>query len=254
MLLDYATPPSRRRTWMRGITIALCVIIAGGVAQRVASPWVARAAALRPQARCLSHRLPADFAVYDDDPVESARLIGTPGRQFVPLDYAADCMAPDWRGPGPRPPRLTAPAGFRCDEWERVGNYAWGVVFMHRVLTRDGAARLVVVRAAPGTASDYAKGPSLHAKPYIPAAWSDATSAPRSDDQRYTDDSFSFQLRRDERLRIFAGQPDPRDPSRFTIDYELNGERGQLVGFFNNLGELKLRHVYGPTGRFRWPG
>jgi hypothetical protein len=254
MLLHYATPDSRRRTWARGIVIALCVIIAGEALRRVASPWVARAAALRPQAQCMSHRLPADFVAYDDDRVESARLIGLPGRRFVPLWYAADCLAPDWRGPGPRPPPLAAPAGFRCDEWERLGNHGWGLVFMHRRLTRNGSARLVVVQASPGVANDYAKAPSLRAATYIPAAWSDAVNSPRSDDQRDTHGYFSFHMSRAERLRIFAGQPDPHDPSRFTIDYELNGERGQVEGFFNKLGELKLRLVCGPTGRLRSPG
>ena len=31
-------------------------------------------------------------------------------------------------------------------------------------------------------------------------------------------------------LRIFAGQPDPADASRFTIHFEMDGKAGVLVG------------------------
>ena len=40
----------------------------------------------------------------------------------------------------------------------------------------------------------------------------------------------SLQLDVHDPFRLYAGQPDPADPSRFTIDYACNGVRGTLVG------------------------
>ena len=37
-----------------------------------------------------------------------------------------------------------------------------------------------------------------------------------------------------DRVRIYEGQPDPADATHFTIDYDLNGQRGTIDG---NLDE-----------------
>jgi hypothetical protein len=37
-----------------------------------------------------------------------------------------------------------------------------------------------------------------------------------------------------DRLRVFAGQPDPNDPSHFTIDYEVHGVRHTLDGWLRD--------------------
>lgn len=34
-------------------------------------------------------------------------------------------------------------------------------------------------------------------------------------------------------LRVLAGQPDPRDPSHFTIRYDLNGQPGVIDGWLD---------------------
>ena len=47
-------------------------------------------------------------------------------------------------------------------------------------------------------------------------------------------------LQPDDRFRLFAGQADPADPSRFTIDYECNGVRGTLQGVLNADDSVSL--------------
>ena len=42
------------------------------------------------------------------------------------------------------------------------------------------------------------------------------------------------------RARIFAGQPDPNDPTHLTIDYELDGQRHVIDGWLTSDGEVKL--------------
>ena len=41
-------------------------------------------------------------------------------------------------------------------------------------------------------------------------------------------------------LRIFAGQPDPDDPARFTIPYELRGHRGTITGVVHDIDVIEL--------------
>ena len=44
------------------------------------------------------------------------------------------------------------------------------------------------------------------------------------------------------RLRFYAGQPDPNDSSHFTIAYQLDGRAGTIDGWMRNEGlELKPR-------------
>jgi len=41
-------------------------------------------------------------------------------------------------------------------------------------------------------------------------------------------------------LRVFMGQPDPNDKSRFTIDIELAGSRSKLVGILRDDGSVVM--------------
>ena len=49
------------------------------------------------------------------------------------------------------------------------------------------------------------------------------------------------------RVRLFNGQPDPADPSRFTIIYEVDGQRGSIEGRLNSDDTVRLRIVDGPA-------
>lgn len=46
---------------------------------------------------------------------------------------------------------------------------------------------------------------------------------------------------RDAMVRIYAGQPDPGDPSHFTIDYELWGQRDTFDGWLQADDEVKFK-------------
>jgi hypothetical protein len=48
-------------------------------------------------------------------------------------------------------------------------------------------------------------------------------------------------------LRLYAGQPDPSDPSRFTIGYELDGEPGTIDGCVAASGSVHLAVRDGPA-------
>lgn len=53
----------------------------------------------------------------------------------------------------------------------------------------------------------------------------------------------------DQHVRFFAGQKDPADPLRFTINYDINGSAGVLEGFIHPDGHPSLRVSSGPATR-----
>jgi hypothetical protein len=55
-----------------------------------------------------------------------------------------------------------------------------------------------------------------------------------------------------EMFRFYAGQPDPSDPSRFTIDYDVDGRRGTIHGQLKNDGRVELTPSTGTTAGSRW--
>ena len=49
------------------------------------------------------------------------------------------------------------------------------------------------------------------------------------------------------RRRFFAGQPDPNDASHFSIDYEVEGEKGTIDGWLQDNDTVKMEVRDGPA-------
>jgi hypothetical protein len=54
------------------------------------------------------------------------------------------------------------------------------------------------------------------------------------------------------KLRLFGGQPDPADPSRFTIPYEVGGKPGIIHGRLKDDDTVELRPSTGKVVGDRW--
>ena len=54
------------------------------------------------------------------------------------------------------------------------------------------------------------------------------------------------------RFRFYAGQPDPADPSHFTIDHDLNDVRGKIHGRLKDDGTVELKPEAGTFGPPHW--
>ena len=104
------------------------------------------------------------------------------------------------------------------------------VVFLHARQTTGGRQRLVVVQAmlyfrgspfateATFCATTFDPDVAFGSRPVKTSQWIGSTlTALWHNDERW--------------LRIFAGQPDPNDPSHFTIEYEADGKRGVIDGW-----------------------
>jgi hypothetical protein len=54
-----------------------------------------------------------------------------------------------------------------------------------------------------------------------------------------------------DQFRFYAGQPDPNDPSHFTIDYDLDGKRGRIHGRLKDDGKVEWQPEAGTvTGKY----
>ena len=61
-----------------------------------------------------------------------------------------------------------------------------------------------------------------------------------------------FELQEFDKLRLFAGQPDPADGSHFTIAYELGGRPGTIDGFLRDDDTIHLVPREGKVVGGRW--
>jgi hypothetical protein len=106
-----------------------------------------------------------------------------------------------------------------------------GTAFLHERASPDGGRRLVAVDLFGGGAGGSI---SLLATVIEPAAGAGAIATiTRGDGQ-------TIALAPGDKLRVFAGQPDPNDASHFTIDYDLNGVRHTLDGWVVDDSEIKI--------------
>jgi hypothetical protein len=221
--LDYAPagPSLRRRRVRRVILFCLLVAVAWAGYRYGGSIWE-KSKVLYYQRECLYFSAPPGQVVYDDDPADLA-VIGA-RRDYQVLSNK------DFRAPG-----LPRMAAFSPGCWNdfaaaaapnRSSAGAGAVVFCHELTSRDGVRRLVVVqRNADPDQSNY-NILSLEAVIIQPGTFSarpvDVTPARRL---MWLSGAVAMQMTP---LRIYAGQVDAGDASRFTIRFTV-GKSEHLV-------------------------
>jgi hypothetical protein len=123
------------------------------------------------------------------------------------------------------------------------GSDGWGVwanVFLHSRTRPSGGERLVTVDLVNITSSlqiqirfvtSASRSGSLYGQP-----WRDPATLGMPFEQN---DSF----------RLHAGQPDPADPSHFTIEYEINSGSRTIDGWLQDDDTVKLKVRNGPAAQ-----
>jgi hypothetical protein len=196
---------------------------------------------LQLQRRCLSYAPPPGQVVYDDDPEQVATLLSDAA-------YAAS-----------HPAALKGVSAAVYDNplfrnyLQRSSSHpfrpAGPAVFMHRRTSPAGNERLVVVQfsaaAAPGAAvTTPPAGTPLRRFVFRPYPESPATLTRRGAPvlSNFPGDPSGLDLLAapGDRTRVLAGQPDPADPSHFTIDYVHNGVAGTIDGWLNDDDTVTL--------------
>lgn len=258
-LLPYA-PPRRRRRWRRRAGWAAVLAVLAAVGGWRGRPYVRQAQYLWWQHCCMTYTRPADMVVYEEDAGRIGALRGLPGYGSVFLKAGIV---------GHR--RVTAvPVGHTPPVWaEHVEGWASRqidpggtnlretVLFLHGRRSPSGRTRLVAVNAffvpfesgsgplmflmaTSAEPASWRPGPAIRPTFYDGAVGPDPNVGP------------GIILDYTASRRFYAGQPDPADPSRFTIAYEEAGGRGTVEGRLDDNGVVTLTLLDGPArGRLR---
>ncbi len=221
--LDYVkTPPLHRsarvRRWM---------VTAGFAALLMVALWLVprsyrHVQLLKWQERCLTYAAPATEPVYDNDPAEAKRLLTLPRTYLAdPRDGATFRLPIEWI-------QFYMAAGF--------GPQSSGTVFLHQRSTPRGQRRLVAIDLVFNPLS-HERIITMSERVLVPAT---PLRGPRAEPSTIRGDGLLIPVSPTDRLRVFAGQPDPNDASHFTIEYDLNGTRHVLDGWLVDEATIKI--------------
>ena len=241
-----------RRSYWRVVRVALLLVAGAGV---VAAAWWAkprialRLRVLGQQAALMGLSREAGTVVWEEETVDAAmtevgpkraggyelRLIRRPGGG---ADKTASFL--------PEAPRAEFDAASGVQQWDFTA-------FAHPRSALGGKARLVMVcgaattwgtkgEAGKGQAGTGAAGPGESGRKVflVPMVIEPGSliRAPRPAVRQAG--LIGLDLHFDDTFRLFAGQSDRSDASRFTIEYECNGVRGELEGTLCADGALTI--------------
>jgi hypothetical protein len=272
--LDYAQAQSlvtrigRRRIVLAAIlfAIAIAAILWTKPAIRRVQQWNRDQQFQRLQRRALAYTAPADRIVYEEDPGEAAGLLKQNGFYASIPTFDAQGRAATRLGWQP-------PVRWNDSLWSAFASGPLPLAvdprapaFLGERTTRSGERRLVCVGVAVEARQDtggrwginrwlqawsFEPGTLDHPDATAPMGQmiidSDAPRAPGSMDP--LSDDLANPFTPPFPLRLYAGQRDPTDASRFTIAYELQGRRGVITGILQDDGSVLFKPDIGWHGR-----
>jgi hypothetical protein len=196
--------------------------------------------------RCNHHSPPTEIPAYSTDPAVQPKMLAGGTDHYAAIDRSDVCYIPN--------------------EWLRIQHYrvpekfvAYGLVFLHQRTRPSGGERLISIEIAT---------PARH--PSFPYATSTGSGIPAGQKVCFTcleplvfmtsggshlmpigrSDLTTMVLPAAEQLSLFDGQPDPIDPSRFTIPYKLKGQAGTIEGRLKDDNTVILQVLDGPLVLF----
>lgn len=229
--LDYGEQP--RRHWWRVVRRPARIILLAGLGALVGWWVLTQGVYLYWQSRCLHYVAPADLVVYDDDPTEAQRTVGA---ALATHTHGLLVNTGGAASPGHRP------VGRIIPEFKRTLLSYEGTMFLGWRTTPSGERKFAAVW--PFTFEGQPGGYELR---LVHGSLKLASAIPGSQMVMADADVSLLFVPAGKRLRVFAGQADPADPTHFTIQYELGGEPGVLDGFLRNDGLVDLRVRSGPA-------
>ena len=239
--LEYAPAPPRGRKRVRRAAALLLVLLLACAGYRWGPAAWHKSRLLYWQRQCLNDRPGEKEVVYEEEPSAAGRLLA------LSPEYAAYPLARQ-APPGTPPPVNAAARVPAC--WTRfgaaisppaAGPTPGAVVFLHERVSPAGNRRLVMVRYFPERdtfTSGFISGYNFDFEVVTPATLSrpPVAAAPRL----YMIDVLSGWPRHPPMVRVYAGQPDARDPSHFTIRYQMWGQEDVLDGKLDDQDQITL--------------
>lgn len=248
--LEYAPPaPNRRWGVRRWLTLIGIGVLAWALVEFGPTTYE-RSRLLWVQRQCGNFDFPTGAVIYDSDQRAGNALLAD-SANYVPLDDTSIWATPAvgrrepgcWKSlksilfPGQNfwPPGPSAPKAL-----------------VHLLRNRQGAERLVAIIVSP----ESPMRPGSNADPSTPLVPRDiglVSAIIRPGDWHALpqwDGNGSFfkaGFEKARRLRIFAGVADPADPAHFTLDYEMDGQRGTIDGRFQDDGDVGFTIRSGPA-------
>jgi hypothetical protein len=222
----------------------------------------ARQAALAIEQQCLSHSIPADKVVYEEDPDRAASLTSSDPAGYRAIRATGMSGPPAWR-----PPVMAVLPDY-------FNGTVYPLLFLHERVTPAGARYVVSVhlltRHTFGPARDASgrtvsiklnKRRQVYAEARLAASAGPAPAGVESQQRHAVElilpDSREHELVRfgsdppvgqasplnyGNILRFFAGQPDPDDATHFTLHYQVDGRDGVIDGWLKDDGiEMRPR-------------
>ena len=187
--------------------------------------------------------MPGDRVVFDEDLARAGGLLQEQGYARAvasgqPLDRPAVVYAPDcWTEAG------------KLDAGYAAAQPGGAILFLHERQSPGGRRRLVVLRRGPKSPLFYYLLPLTFSAQLIdPATRAEgptvvAALVPTDLDLRIPADLLNSPV------RCFAGQPDPDDPSHFTVRLELGATPGTIDGWLEDDDRVRLKFRLAPTDR-----
>ena len=244
--LNYGSAPPGWRKIVRRLSLALAfVTMAVCVWQWGPNAW-RQARLLYWQRQCMTFSAPADMVVYEEEPGAVARLLHVPAyTPYVPPSFSQSASTAQAAAFEPScwttlnsvlPPLMRA----------YVRGYGIGAfIFLHERISPGGHRRLVCLNYAPDRTNlspSFVNGFNYWSWAFSPATW---TTTLTGKDRVYGYDIMTSTPLHPPLVRIFAGQPDPNDPSHFTIRYQMWGQEDVLDGRLLDNDDVSLtpRHL-----------
>ena len=240
-----------RRRRPRLIAAALLLLVAAGVALFAwvrYGPWLdKRSAMLSAQRACLEYSPAPDSAVF---------------RQDADVTYDAK----PWSQPSLRQPNV--PPAWQNYHARHVAPFSsipnssiqsQGTLFLHERRSPGGFRKLVAVELRvvwhrQGTTFQAAKRAiepgTLRREPR--ETWGGPTFPDRSKTNLVGQTQDLFQANYGSAVRFLPGVPDPADPSRFTIDYEVGDRRETIDGRLDDDDSVTLKLRNADDAKRKW--
>lgn len=214
--LQYGRPTGTRRRVIRIVTWVTIAVAVGYCARRWGPEAWTRTRYLYSQRQCQIYSPPADQVVFDSDP---GRVAGLTAR----IDYTA-ASGGAVRVP---PTEWINYAGTRFAPVHRP------VLFLHERQTPSGQRLIVMLSLTDPTSLTMVYNSGFTYAITTSGTWSTAHQLTHHRGQTGLGD-------RAGPLRIYAGQPDPNDPTHFTVRYEEAGETTILHGYINDHARIEF--------------